>query len=112
MNQQMITQDRKAVASSVQRAVRRKAAGSAAVPTVPSAVHEVLRSLGQSLDSATRTFLEPRFGHDFSHVRVHTDARAAQSARAVGALAYTVGQNVVFGAGQYAPGTEAGRRLL
>jgi hypothetical protein len=49
---------------------------------------------------------------DFSPVRVHTDARAAESARAVGARAYTVGQNIVFGAGQYAPGSGAGQRLL
>jgi hypothetical protein len=56
--------------------------------------------------------MEPRFGHDFSEVRVHTDASAARSAEAVNALAYTVGQNVVFGAGRYAPLTVAGRRLL
>jgi outer membrane protein OmpA-like peptidoglycan-associated protein len=56
--------------------------------------------------------MEPRFGHDFSQVRVHTDARAAESAQAVGALAYTVGRNVVFGAGQYAPGMYSGRQLL
>ena len=56
--------------------------------------------------------MEPRFGHDFSEVRVHSDARAAESARAVNALAYTVGPDVVFGAGEYAPGTIAGRRLL
>lgn len=56
--------------------------------------------------------MESRLGHDFSRVRVHTDARAAQSARAVHAPAFTVGQDVVFGAGQYSPGTPAGRRLL
>jgi len=53
-----------------------------------------------------------RFGYDFSRIRVHTDARAAESVRAVNALAYTVGQDVVFGRGQYAPGTIAGKRLL
>ncbi len=53
-----------------------------------------------------------RFGHDFGRVRVHTDARAAESARAVGALAYTLGDQVVFGAGQYAPAMTEGRRLL
>ncbi len=79
---------------------------------VPPIVHEVLRSPGQPLDPATRTFMEPRFGHDFSQVRVHTDAKAAESARAVNALAYTVGRGVVFGAGQYVPGTSARRRLL
>jgi hypothetical protein len=56
--------------------------------------------------------MEPRFGHDFSHVRVYTDAKAAESARALNALAYTVGQNVVFDAGQYQPGMPAGRQLL
>src|SRR6266481_6002155 len=56
---------------------------------VPPIVHEVLRSPGQPLDAATRAFMEPRFGHDFSRVRVHTDAKAAASARAVNALAYT-----------------------
>jgi hypothetical protein len=72
----------------------------------------VLHSPGQPLDAGERTFLEPRFGHDFSRVRVHTDARAAESARAVDALAYTVGQHIVFAERQYAPGTDAGRRLL
>jgi hypothetical protein len=72
----------------------------------------VLRAPAQPLDAATTAAMEPRFGHDFSRVRVHTGARAEESARAVGALAYTVGQNVVFGAGQFAPGTADGRRLL
>jgi len=75
-------------------------------------VHDVLRSPGQPLDTGTRAFMEPRFGHSFADVRVHTDARAAESARAVSAVAYTVGRNIVFGAGRYAPDTGAGRRLL
>lgn len=80
---------------------------------VPSLVSEVLRSnSGQPLDQHTRSFIEPRLGHDFSRVRIHTDARAAESARAVHALAYTVGQDIVFERGQYAPGTAAGQRLL
>src|SRR6185436_9144991 len=61
---------------------------------VPSIVHEVLGSPGQPLDSATRAFMEPRFGYDFSRVRVHTDTRSEQSARDVNALAYTVGRQV------------------
>jgi len=81
-------------------------------PAVPAIVQDVLRGPGQPLDGATRAFMEPRFGHDFSGVRVHTDGRASQSAAAVNALAYTVGQQVVFGSGQYAPTTMAGRRLL
>src|SRR5262249_34461499 len=55
---------------------------------------------GTPLGDDTRAFFEPRFGHDFAHVRVHADARAAESARAVNAHAYTVGNHVVLGAGQ------------
>jgi hypothetical protein len=80
-------------------------AGPAVTPPI---LHEALRSPGRPLDGTTRAFMESRFGHDFGHVRVHTDARAAVSAGAVDALAYTVGRDVVFGAGQYQPGTAAG----
>ena len=79
---------------------------------VPPIVHDVLHSPGQPLERGTRTFMESRFNHDFSGVRVHADARAAESAHKVNALAYTVGRNVVFGAGQYSPNTMAGKRLL
>ncbi len=79
---------------------------------VPPIVHDVLHSPGQPLDVAIRAFMEPRFGHDFSWVRVHTDTAAAESARAVHALAYTVGRDVVFGVGQYAPFTHAGQKLI
>ncbi len=82
------------------------------VNEVPSIVQEVLASTGQSLDADTREFMEPRFGHDFSHVRVHTDERAVESAQVMNAQAYTVGQNVVFGQGQYTPETQAGKHLL
>ena len=67
---------------------------------------------GQPLTRATRTFFEPRFGDDFSQVRVHTGARAAASAQAVHARAYAIGNDVVFGQGQYSPETPAGRYLL
>jgi hypothetical protein len=67
---------------------------------------------GRPLDAATREFFSACFGHDFGNVRVHADAEAAESARAVNALAYTVGRDVVFAAGQYAPHTRAGRQLL
>ena len=87
-------------------------ANSAAQAAVPEAVHEVLRSPGRPLEGDARAFMEARFGHDFSAVRVHSDARAAQSARALDARAYTVGRNVVFGEQQYAPGMPEGRRLL
>lgn len=79
---------------------------------VPPIVHEVLRSPGQPLDSESRTFFEPRFGHDFSEIRVHTDTKAAESAQTVNALAYTVGRDVVFGAGRYTPRTAEGSILL
>lgn len=85
--------------------------GGAREPAPPS-IHEVLRSAGQPLDPATRAFFEPRFGHDFSQVRVHNDAKAAASARAVNALAYTVGKHLVFAPGQYSPSTALGKRLL
>jgi outer membrane protein OmpA-like peptidoglycan-associated protein len=67
---------------------------------------------GQPLDSSTRGFFERRFGQDFSHVRVHAGTQAADSAGSMNALAYTIGRDVVFGAGQYAPGTFRGQRLL
>lgn len=78
----------------------------------PHTVHEGLRSSGHPLDTATREFMEPRFGHDFSRVRVHTDQQASKSARALNASAYTVGQNIIFDGGRYAAGTDSGRRLL
>jgi len=91
----------------------RRDSGSRSRPAeAPTVVHEVLSSSGQPLDAPTRAFMEPRFGHDFSRVRVHTDARAVESARALNALAYTVGRDVVFGKGQYAPQSNEGRRLL
>jgi len=67
---------------------------------------------GQPLDLSTRAFFEPRFGHDFGGVRVHTSPRAAESASVVNALAYTVGHEIVFGAGQYSPNSASGRSLL
>ena len=79
---------------------------------VPHAVHDLLRSNGQPLDPATRAFMEERFGHDFSRVRVHSGETAEQSARDMSALAYTMGHNIVFGTGRFAPGTHEGRRLI
>jgi hypothetical protein len=151
--------------------VQRSAMSAAPVNGVPPIVHDVLSSPGQALDGGTRAFMEPRFGfdfsgvrvhtaipmmshakltinlpgnqdeqeadrvadkvmglpephkdttasdqryfsQDFSRVRIHTDAKAAESARAVNARAYTVGHDIVFGAGQYVPGTSEGRRLI
>ena len=92
--------------------LQRRAAGIEATTEIPSIVNEVLHSPGQSLDSATRAFMEPRFHHDFSNVRVHADAKASASATAINAHAYTVGSHIVFGAGQFAPATKAGKNLL
>jgi len=97
--------------AALQRRVANQGA-SPAVNTAPPIVQDVLRSPGQPLDAGTRAFMEPRFGHDFSHVRIHTDAKAAESARTVDALAYTVGSHVIFGAGHYAPDTFWGRALM
>ncbi|HJU53149.1 MAG TPA: DUF4157 domain-containing protein, partial [Pyrinomonadaceae bacterium] len=80
--------------------------------TVPPVVHEVLNSSGQPLDADTRELMESRFGHDFGRVRVHADAKAAESARAVNALAYTVKHHVAFDAGRYSPDTRDGQSLL
>ncbi len=81
------------------------------IPAPPIA-RAALRTPGQPLDAAARELMEPRFGRDFGDVRVHADARAAEAAEAVHALAYTAGQDVVFGTGQYAPGTSAGQALI
>ena len=95
------------------RALQRKATSSHnAHHSIPPIVHEVLRSPGQPLDSQTRTFMEAGFGHDFSKVRIHAGEKAGASARAVDSLAYTVGNNLVFGPGQYSPRTAQGTKLI
>ncbi len=71
-----------------------------------------LKGGGQPLPESTRTFYEERFGHDFSQVRVHSGADAKRSAREVNANAYTIGHDIVFGEGCFAPGTQDGRRLI
>jgi outer membrane protein OmpA-like peptidoglycan-associated protein len=81
--------------------LQRHSDGSAVSGLVPPVVQEVLHSPGRPLDRDARAFMEPRFGQDFSQVRVHTDAEAADSANAVHAHAYTVGRDIVFGPGQY-----------
>jgi len=94
--------------------LQRRDLGPSAETQTPSLerVAATLRQPGRPLDAAARAFFEPRFGADFGAVRVHTDAQAAASAREVSALAYTVGRDVVFNTGQYAPHSESGRRLL
>jgi hypothetical protein len=94
------------------QSLQRQATDAVAPDAVPPIVHDVLRSPGQPLDAATRAFMEPRFGQDFSGVRVHNDRTAAESARAVNARAYAVRSRIAFGEGQYAPGTSAGNRLI
>ena len=71
-----------------------------------------LRDGGQPLPAGVRKFFEPRFGHDFSQVRLHSDGRAAEMARAFNAKAFTVGHDIVFGRRRYAPGTRTGKELL
>lgn len=67
---------------------------------------------GEPLDEDVRTFFEPRFGYDFSQVRVHADNAAAHATSSLQAHAYTLGSDIVFGSGKYAPGTDAGNRLI
>jgi hypothetical protein len=98
--------------SKKQQLLQRRTTKQAESSEVPPIVHEVLNAPGQTLDIDTRNFMESRFGHDFSQVRVHTDFHAAQSASAVDAQAYTVGEHIVFNSGQYSPTTSLGRHLL
>jgi hypothetical protein len=89
--------------------------GSERIPQVGPAVQvriESLRGRGQPLSESARSFFEPRFQHSFASVRVHAGSEAAQAAQRVRARAFTVGSDIVFGAGQYAPDTIGGRRLL
>ncbi len=92
-------------------AVSRKAEG-AVGSDAPASVDAALRAPGEPLSPSVRDFFEPRFGQDLSHVRIHTDRAARESAREVSALAYTVGSHVVFGTERHAPGTPDGQRLL
>ncbi|HTJ23713.1 MAG TPA: DUF4157 domain-containing protein, partial [Gemmatimonadaceae bacterium] len=95
--------------------VQRVEASVSDVPAVDGATEQAIHSLsgrGSALPDAVRSYMEPRFAADFSAVRVHDDAHAHELARSVNAQAFTVGANVVFGAGRYSPHTEGGRRLL
>lgn len=78
---------------------------------VVAIVHEVLRSQG-SFGLGEGAFMEPRFKHNFSKIRIHADSRAAESAQSVNAHAYIVGQHMAFREGQYSPGTNAGRQPI
>jgi Domain of unknown function (DUF4157) len=92
--------------------VQRDATALGVQPHAPALVREVLNSPGQQLDAETRSFMEPRFGYDFSGVRVHTDEKAAESAKAVNARAYTAGAHVAFDTGRYAPTLTNGQQLI
>jgi hypothetical protein len=97
---------------SAQLQTKRINGGNVGQAQAPASVYGVLRSSGQPLDSATRAFMEPRFGYDFSRVRVHSNAAAQQSARDVNAQAYTLGRNIVFAAGRFVTATHEGKRLI
>src|SRR5262252_1143093 len=92
------------------KTLQRKPAAEIESSVAPAIVHGVLRSSGRPLDAGTRAFFEPRFGHDFSNVRVHSDPAAARSASAVRALAYTAGNDIVFADGQYSPSSSLGKK--
>ncbi len=96
---------------------RKPSSGVSVAPAVladrlAASVGSATRSPGQPLPADTQAFMAERFGRSFEHVRVHTGPAAAASARALDAHAYTLGQHVVFDAGQYRPGSIAGRRLI
>ncbi|MGB6721670.1 MAG: DUF4157 domain-containing protein, partial [Terracidiphilus sp.] len=92
--------------------LQRQATGPAAADVAPPLVNQVLSSAGRPLDAPTRGFMESRFGYDFGKVRIFNDDAAADSARAVAANAYTVGEKIVFNRGKYLPDSTSGRRLL
>lgn len=94
------------------RTQRQATAYDASISEAPPLLHEALSTPGQPLDTQTRAFFEPRFEYDFSGVRVHVDAKADKSAKAVAAKAYTMGQDIVFGKGHYHPATQRGRELI
>lgn len=89
---------------------RKESAGNA--PALSYIVNQTLQSSGQPLDTATRSFMEPRFGYDFSKVRIHDDPVAHRGAKDINALAYTHQHNIVFARGRYQPKTKEGRQLL
>ena len=92
--------------------ISRKESATHSVPGITPSVHQSLQSAGHSLDPGTRSFMESRFGYDFSKVQIHNDSLAHQSSRDIQALAYTHGQHIVFGPGQYQPNTYSGKQLL
>lgn len=97
----------------IRRLRSKQKSGSAAQAPNHVQLHiDILRSSGRPLPESTRAYFEPRFGFDFGDVRVHTGERAAKAAQSINARAFTVGEHVVFGSGEYAPDTDSGKRLL
>jgi|GEM_PF-1855229 len=94
--------------------IQREAATMATPEVTPSVEADIgaLKNGGAPLSESARAFFEPRFGYDFSHVRIHDNARAAQTAQAINARAFTTGRDIVFGTGEYSPDTGEGKRLL
>jgi hypothetical protein len=109
---QVLTAPGSAAASGSPPRIQRFAGQPVETATAPASVDQALASSGRPLEPALRRDMEQRFGHDFSRVRVHADADAGRSAQDVDALVYTVGPELVFGAGRFAPHTHEGRRLL
>ncbi len=91
---------------------KEQVAGAPAVTPVAAANIHGLRGGGRALPAEARSFFEPRFGADFSNVRVHVGTRAEEAARSIGAKAFTIGNDIAFGSGQYSPESRAGRTLL
>ena len=94
------------------RLLRRAATPAREISEAPPIVHDVLRSSGEPLKPDTQDFFQSRFGHDFSRVRIHDGSHAAAAAESVHATAFTVGRDIVFGAGRFAPDSPDGRRLI
>ena len=111
-DQVMATPAHHAVSGAPPRIQRFSGQSNGQMDAAPASVDQALASPGRPLEPALRQDMEQRFGYDFSRVRVHSGAAAEQSARDVNANAYTVGHDIVFGAGRFAPGTHEGRRLI
>ena len=111
-DQVLATPAHSAVSGAPPRIQRFSGQSNGQMDAAPASVDHALASPGRPLEPALRQDMEQRFGHDFSRVRVHSGAAAEQSARDVNAHAYTVGHDIVFGAGRFAPGTNEGRRLI
>jgi hypothetical protein len=104
--------NRKCAQCEEEEKLQRKESSNESFPTIPPIVHETLNSSGKEMNGDTRSFMESRFNYDFSDVKVHDDDLAAKSASSINALAYTSGNHIVFGAGQYNTATDPGKRLL